>query len=144
MASQDISNYREGAEVCRGDDALCRQKIAEMLKEVGLPVGLLPLADVEEFGYNRAAGFLWILQKKKREHTFKAIKETVSYAPEVTAHVEPRKIKKVTGVKVKELFLWLSVVEVYVDASDAGKITFKTGTGLADTFPVSAFEPLLA
>ncbi|MQL85306.1 hypothetical protein Taro_017821 [Colocasia esculenta] len=141
MASQSISNYRENAEICHGD-ALCKKKIAEMLKEVGLPVGLLPLEDVEEFGYNRAAGFLWMVQKKKREHTFKAIKETVSYATEVTALVEPRKIKKVTGVKVRELLLWLSVVEVYIDSSDSGKITFKTGTGLSDTFPVSAFEPL--
>ncbi|MQM23485.1 hypothetical protein Taro_056549 [Colocasia esculenta] len=123
MASQAISNYRENAEIYHGD-ALCKKKIAEMLKEVGLPVGLLPLED-----------------KKKREHTFKAIKETVSYATEVTALVEPRKIKKVTGVKVRGLLLWLSVVEVYIDNSDSAKITFKTGTGLSDTFPVSAFEP---
>ncbi|GJN10500.1 hypothetical protein PR202_ga28598 [Eleusine coracana subsp. coracana] len=43
---------------------------------------------------------------------------TVSYATEVTAFAEKGKLKKITGVKTKELMLWLSVVEVYVpDAS---------------------------
>ena len=140
MASQAVDSYRENAEIYHGD-ALCQKKSAEILKELSLPLGLLPLQDVQELGYNRAAGFLWLVQKKKRDHTFKAIKETVSYASEVTAIVEERKLKKITGVKVKELLLWLSVVEVYVNDPSSGKITFKTGTGLSDTFPVSAFEP---
>jgi hypothetical protein len=38
------------------------------------------------------------------------------------------------GVKTKELMLWLSVAEVYVDESAPGKVTFKTGTGLSDSF----------
>jgi hypothetical protein len=40
---------------------------------------------MQEFGYNREAGFMWLVQgKKKTEHTFKKIKQTVSYAGEVT------------------------------------------------------------
>jgi hypothetical protein len=35
--------------------------------------------------------------------------------------------------------LWLSVVEVYVDESAPGKVTFKTGTGLSDSFDATAF-----
>uniref|UniRef100_A0A0E0MGV5 Uncharacterized protein n=1 Tax=Oryza punctata TaxID=4537 RepID=A0A0E0MGV5_ORYPU len=104
-----------------------------MLQELGLPKGLFPLDDIEEFGYNRANGFMWILHRKKKEHTFKKIKQTVSYATEVTAFAEK-------GVKTKELMLWLSVVEVYVEESSPGKITFKTGTGLSDSFDASAFE----
>ncbi|VAI25183.1 unnamed protein product [Triticum turgidum subsp. durum] len=69
---------------------------------------------MEEFGYNCAAGFMWLVQRKKTEHTFKKVKQTVSYAGEVTAFVEPGKLRKIAGVKTKELFLWLSVVEVYV------------------------------
>jgi hypothetical protein len=30
--------------------------------------------------------------------------------------------------------IWLSVVEVYVDESAPGKVTFKTGTGLSNSF----------
>ncbi|EMS65884.1 hypothetical protein TRIUR3_25604 [Triticum urartu] len=69
---------------------------------------------MEEFGYNRAAGFMWLVQRKKTEHTFKKVKQTVSYAGEVTAFVEPGKLRKIAGVKTKKLFLWLSVVEVHV------------------------------
>ena len=30
-----------------------------LLKEVGLPNGLLPLKDIEECGYERDSGFVW-------------------------------------------------------------------------------------
>ncbi|CAA6675383.1 unnamed protein product [Spirodela intermedia] len=139
MGSLAVDSYRENAEVYRGD-AVCKKRMADLLKELGLPLGLLPLDDLEELGYNEKAGFLWLVQKKKREHNFKAITQLVSYATEVTAAVEPRKMKKITGVKTREMLLWLSVVEVYIDDPSSGKITFKTGTGLADSFPVSAFE----
>ncbi|KAG1342087.1 hypothetical protein COCNU_05G003160 [Cocos nucifera] len=140
MASQTIiESHREGAEVSHGDD-LCKKKSIQLLEELGLPKGLFPLENIEEFGYNRAAGFMWLIQKKKKEHTFKKIKQTVSYATEVTAFVEQRKMKKIMGVKTKELLLWLSVVEVYIDDPAMEKVTFKTGTGLSDSFPASAFE----
>ncbi|XP_020086033.1 uncharacterized protein LOC109708637 [Ananas comosus] len=139
MASQTLESYREGAEIVRGD-AICKKKSIELLEELDLPKGLFPLEDIQEFGYNRAVGFVWLVQKKKREHTFKKIKQVVSYATEVTALVEKGKLKKVTGVKVRELLLWLTVVEVFIEDPTIGKITFKTSTGLADSFHVSAFE----
>uniref|UniRef100_A0A0E0AFA4 Uncharacterized protein n=1 Tax=Oryza glumipatula TaxID=40148 RepID=A0A0E0AFA4_9ORYZ len=138
MASQ-IESHRSGAEIVNGD-AICRKKSIELLEELGLPKGLLPLEDIEEFGYNRGTGFMWLVQKKKKiEHTFKKIKQTVSYANEVTAFTEKGKLKKITGVKTKELLLWLSVVEVYVTDALPDKVTFKTGTGLSETFDAAAF-----
>ncbi|CAN6251344.1 unnamed protein product [Urochloa humidicola] len=137
MASQ-IESHRAGAEVVNGD-AICRKRSIELLEELGLPKGLLPLEDIEEFGYNREGGFMWLVQRKKVEHTFKKIKQTVSYAAEVTAFAEKGKLKNITGVKTKELFLWLSVVEVYVPESSPEKVTFKTGTGLSDSFDAAAF-----
>ena len=114
MASQAIESRRERAEVVTGD-AACRKKSIELLEELGLPKGLLPMEDIQEFGYNRETGFMWLVQgKKKVEHTFKKIKQTVSYAAEVTAFVEKGKLRNIIGVKTKELMLWLSVVEVYV------------------------------
>ncbi|KAK8923615.1 hypothetical protein KSP39_PZI019730 [Platanthera zijinensis] len=139
MASPAIDSHREGAEVFHGDEA-CRKKSVELLEELCLPKGLFPLEDMEEFGYNRASGFIWLTQKKKKEHVFQQIKRAVAYAPEVTAIVEKYKLKKLTGVKTKELFLWLSVIEVYLEKPDSDKLTFKTGTGLSDSFAASAFE----
>jgi Protein of unknown function, DUF538 len=139
MASQIINNYREGADVA-GGDAECKKKSLQLLQELGLPNGLFPLENIEEFGYNRDAGFIWFIQKKKIEHNFKKIKQVVSYATEVTTFVEKGKLKKITGVKTKELLLWLSVVEVYIEESKKEKITFKTGTGLSESFDTSAFE----
>ncbi|PUZ75285.1 hypothetical protein GQ55_1G146900 [Panicum hallii var. hallii] len=138
MASQ-IESHRADAEVVNGD-AICRKRSVELLEELGLPKGLLPLEDIEEFGYNRGDGFMWLVQRKKKvEHTFKKIKQTVSYASEVTAFAEKGKLKNIAGVKTKELFLWLSVVEVYVPESSPEKVTFKTGTGLSDSFDATAF-----
>ncbi|KAH0449752.1 hypothetical protein IEQ34_020444 [Dendrobium chrysotoxum] len=140
MASQTIvDSHREGAEIFQGD-AICKEKSIALLEELCLPKGLFPLEDIEEFGYNRASGFIWLIQKKKKDHVFKQIKRAVSYAPEVTAFVEKYKLKKLTGVKTKELLLWLSVVEVYFEKPTSEKLTFKTGTGLSDSFPASAFE----
>ncbi|KAG0513915.1 hypothetical protein BDA96_10G144400 [Sorghum bicolor] len=139
MVSQDIESHRSGAEVIAGD-AACRKKSVELLEELNLPKGLLPMEDIQEFGYNRATGFMWLVQRKKKvEHTFKKIKQTVSYASEVTAFAEKGKLRKITGVKTKELMLWLSVVEVYVPDASPDKVTFKTGTGLSDTFDAPAF-----
>ncbi|EER88238.1 hypothetical protein BDA96_10G143700 [Sorghum bicolor] len=133
MASQAIESHRAGAEIVTGD-AACRKKSVELLEELGLPKGLLPMEDIQEFGYN-----LLVQRKKKVEHTFKKIKQTVSYAAEVTAIAEKGKLGKITGVKTKELMLWLSVVEVYVPEASPEKVTFKTGTGLSDTFDATAF-----
>ncbi|XP_074581804.1 uncharacterized protein LOC141838269 [Curcuma longa] len=140
MAAMElIEKYRDGAEVYSGD-AICKEKTIEAMLELCLPTGLLPLEDMVEVGYNREHSFMWLTQRKKKEHMFKKIKQMVSYATEVTAFVEERKLKKITGVKARELLIWLSVVEVFIGDPLSGKITFKTGTGLSDTFPVSAFE----
>ncbi|XP_066374872.1 uncharacterized protein [Miscanthus floridulus] len=135
-----IESHRAGADVITGDTA-GRKKSIELLEELGFPKGLLPTEDIQEFGYNGETGFTWLVQgKKKVEHTFKKIMQTVSYASEVTAlFAEKSKLRKITGVKTKELMLWFSVVEVYVPEASPDKVTFKTGTGLSDTFDATAF-----
>ena len=133
MASQLVEIHRAGAEVVKGND-ICKKKSVELLEELGLPKGLFPMDDIEEVGYNHESGFVWILRKKKIDHTFNKINKTVSYGPEMTAFVEKGRIKKVTGIKSEEL----SLIEVYVDES-AEKITFKTDTDLSETLDASAF-----
>ncbi|PKA51642.1 hypothetical protein AXF42_Ash003009 [Apostasia shenzhenica] len=135
-----IDTQREGAEIYHGEE-MCTKKSMELLELVHLPRGLLPLPELEEVGYNRETGFVWLKQKKGTNHTFKKIGRQVSYAPEVTAFVEDRRMKKITGVKSKELLIWVTLTDMYIDDPASGKITFKTPTGLFRSFPVSAFEP---
>lgn len=139
MTSQLVANHREGAEIYHGD-SLCKQKSIELLKEIRLPNGLLPLDDIVEVGYNRTTGFVWVKQKNRKEHKFRAIGRNVSYDTEVTAFVEDRKMRRLTGVKSKEFLIWVTISDIYVDSGDTGKITFGNPTGISRNFPVSAFE----
>ncbi|KAJ8636261.1 hypothetical protein MRB53_010528 [Persea americana] len=127
------------AEVYYGDE-ICKEKSKFLLQEVGLPRGLLPLEDIIECGYVEETGFVWLKQKKKKEHYFEKIGRHVTYAPEITAYVEKLRIKKLTGVKVKELLIWLTLCDITVDDPPTGKLTCKTPTGLYRTFPTDAFE----
>ena len=126
------------AELYYGDE-LGQEKSKLLLKEVGMPNGLLPLRDIEECGYVRETGFVWLKQKKNSTHKFDKIGKLVSYATEVTAQVEAGKIKKLTGVKVRELLVWIVISEICLDGTSSDKVTFKTPAGLSRTFPFSAF-----
>lgn len=138
MAHLITEELKAKSEVYYGD-GICKEKSMELLKEVGLPNGLLPLHDIVECGYDRESGFVWLKQKKSITHKFEKIGKLVSYATEVTATVEKNKIKKLTGVKTKELLVWVSLSDIYTDDPPTGKITFQTPAGLYRSFPVSAF-----
>ncbi|KAH8479692.1 hypothetical protein Peur_012259 [Populus x canadensis] len=135
LVKEDI---KAKAEVYYGDE-MGKEKSQELLREVGLPNGLLPLHDIVECGIVRETGFVWLKQKKSITHKFEKIGKLASYGTEVTAYVEQNKIKKLTGVKTKELLLWVTLSDIYLDDPPTGKITFQTPTGLYRTFPVSAF-----
>lgn len=137
LVTEEIKS--KASEVHYGDE-VCQEKSKLLLKEMNLPQGLLPLQDIEECGIVRETGFVWLKQKKKREHKFQKIGKLVSYGPEVTAYIENSKIKKLTGVKVKELLLWIPLSDIYLDDPPTGKITFQTPAGLYRTYPASAFE----
>ena len=130
--------HRAGAEVFTGD-AKCRKMSVELLEELGLPKGLLPLEDIQEFGYNRDSGFIWLVQGKKVEHTFKKIMQKVSYDAEVTAFIENGKLRKITGIKTNAMMLWISINEVFVPETLPEKVTFKSSNGLSRTFDAAAF-----
>ncbi|XP_042516664.1 uncharacterized protein LOC122090955 [Macadamia integrifolia] len=131
---------RAKAEVWCGDE-MGQQKTKFFLKEAGLPNGLLPLKNILECGYVEETGFVWVKQKEKIEHKFEKIGDLTSYATEVTAYVEPKKIRKLTGVKVRELLLWITLTDIYVnDPPSDDKISFKSSVGISKTFPVAAFQ----
>ncbi|XP_073057115.1 uncharacterized protein [Primulina eburnea] len=112
---------------------------ASLLDEFELPSGLLPLADVLEVGFVRATGYMWIQQKKKVEHNFKMIRKLVSYDANITGYVSNKTIKKLKGVKAKELMLWPPVSEITIADPSTGKIHFKSLAGITKTFPTEAF-----
>ncbi|CAA0827267.1 Protein of unknown function- DUF538 [Striga hermonthica] len=137
LVSEEIR--ARASEMYSGDE-MCQAKSKFLLTEMGLPNGLLPLEDMEECGYVKDTGFVWLRQKKKRDHKFPKVGKYVQYGKEVTAYVEPNRIKNLTGVKAKELLVWLNVSEIYVDDPLTGKITFRAPSGLSRTFPAAAFQ----
>lgn len=118
----------------------CQERSKFFLSEVGMPNGLLPLKNLEECGHVEETGFVWLKQKEKTEHMFEKVGKLVSYGTEVTAYVEKGRIKKLSGVKTKEPFMWVKLSDIYIENTPTGKITFKLSSGLYRSFPVSAFE----
>ncbi|PON64904.1 hypothetical protein PanWU01x14_120810 [Parasponia andersonii] len=140
ITSQPTPEMKAKAEVYHGDE-ICKEKFTFLLTQIGLPDGLLSLDDIEEGGYVKEIGFVWLKhkKKKKKEHKFDNI--LVWYDTIVTAYLEPNRIKHLTGVKAKEFLVWISLSEIYVnDISSTKLITFKTPVGLSKSFPVTAFE----
>ncbi|GMY37704.1 cellulose synthase A catalytic subunit 8 [UDP-forming]-like isoform X1, partial [Fagus crenata] len=134
-----ISHGREGRSNHQKGPSRGVQMAVSLLEEFGLPLGLLPLADMIEVGFVRSTGYMWILQKNKVEHNFKMISKLVSYSTEITGYVEKKQIKKLKGVKAKELMLWPPVSEISVVDPPTRKIQFKNLAGITKTFPVEAF-----
>lgn len=107
---------------------------------MNLPKGLLPLDNMTEIGHNKSTGYVWIKIKNKVQHRFKAIGRNVSYDSEVTAILENRRMSQLTGIKSKEILIWVTISEIFVNHQDPTQITFANPTGLSRTFPVTAFE----
>ncbi|KAF6165877.1 hypothetical protein GIB67_012774 [Kingdonia uniflora] len=136
LITEDI---KAKAEIFYGAE-ICGEKAKELLAEMKLPNGLLPVDSIDECGYVRESGFFWFKRQMKKEFKFKSTGKLISYAREVSGYAETNKIKKLSGVKSKELSLWISVHEINVHDPPNGKITFKASAGLTKTFSVSAFE----
>ncbi|WCJ31397.1 hypothetical protein M5689_012894 [Euphorbia peplus] len=139
MESQQIQLNRAGAEIFTGE-SMCKQKSQELLGEFNLPKNLLPLENITEFGYNRTTGFIWLKQKAKMQHKFKALNRNVSYDAEVSAFIENKRMKQLTGCKTKELMIWATICDIYTDEKDPSKVTFATPRGITRSFPASAFD----
>ncbi|XP_059664596.1 uncharacterized protein LOC132310440 [Cornus florida] len=139
MASgKSREDERAGAEIIHGSEECYRHSV-KLLEELGFPRGVLPLQDLEECGIVHKTGFVWMKQKAPYEHFFVGTNNRVSYAKEVTAHVEKCRMKKMTGVKSKQMFLWVPIVEMCIEDPASKKINFKTPMGIGKSFPITAF-----
>ncbi|KAJ6821892.1 uncharacterized protein M6B38_130945 [Iris pallida] len=130
---------RAGAEIVQGAEA-CYEHSVNHLAELGFPKGVLPLRDLEECGHVRETGFVWMRQRAPFEYYFKGTGTRVSYDREVTAYVEKGKMKRMTGVKSKQMLLWVPITEMSVVPPDGKKIYFKTAIGIGRAFPAAAFK----
>lgn len=139
MASQLIASNRENAVVVTGKVAI-KKKMSELLKNAKFPLGVMPVDEAVELGHNPSTGFLWVIRKKKLEHFFKGINRKATLDTEVTGFLEERKMKKITGIKAKELMIWVSLTDFRIDDPASGKIIFTATAGITKTFLVSAFE----
>ena len=79
-------------------------------------------------------------QKKPVEYYNKNIKRIVVYRTEVVAYVEKQKIKKMNGLKRKELFMWINLPEMSIVDASSRKIYFKSSFGVGKSFPIKSFE----
>ncbi|GAB4855662.1 hypothetical protein Ancab_024284 [Ancistrocladus abbreviatus] len=121
-------------------EKVCQEQTQRLLRDAGLPNGLLPLKDYVECGYVEETGFVWLRQKKKTEHKFEKIGKVVSFATEVTAYAEHGRMKNITGVKAKELLLWITISDMTVpNYPQCDNVTFWSKTGLSRSFPAQAF-----
>ncbi|XP_042505530.1 uncharacterized protein LOC122082110 [Macadamia integrifolia] len=136
MASME--EERAGAEIVRGKEASTRFS-EELMKELGFPSGVFPTGEgeLEECGRVKATSFVWWKWKDPFEHFNIATNSKASYAAETTAYVEKGRMRKVTGVKAKQLMLRVSIVEMSIESND--KITFKTALGVGKSFPLTSF-----
>ncbi|KAK7840171.1 hypothetical protein CFP56_016964 [Quercus suber] len=138
FVGSNTRDERAGAEIVHGPEECYRHSI-DLLEELGFPKGVLPLQDLEECGRVRETGFVWMKQKAPYEHFFVGSNTRVSYSLEVTAYVEKFKMKKMTGIKSKQVFLWVPITEMSIDDPASKKIYFKTPMGIGKSFPVTAF-----
>ncbi|XP_078434989.1 uncharacterized protein LOC144705979 [Wolffia australiana] len=121
MSKKSIDGHHKATETYKGNE-LCRQKTIKLLEELNMPWGLLPIQD------------------KALNYTFRKAGHLVSFIAKVTGFVEDHRMCQVTGTKTKELPMWISLGEFYVNPRDSSKITFRTPTGLSKMYPTSAFE----
>ncbi|KAJ3695208.1 hypothetical protein LUZ60_000585 [Juncus effusus] len=134
---------KEGAIVTKGHDESLKLAFS-ILEEFGLPTGLLPLTNVIESGYVKETGYFWIIQENKLDHYFTKIRKYVSYETEITGYIEEKCIKNQTGVKGKEMMIWMPIVEMTAfvhESNGEGKMQFKSSIpGITRTFPIEAFQ----
>ncbi|KAK8577556.1 hypothetical protein V6N13_027826 [Hibiscus sabdariffa] len=138
MASKDIATHRAGVEIYH-DATFCKQKAQEFLDKFRLPKMFMPFNNLVEVGFNPTTGFIWLKQQKPAKYRVKEIGVS-SYATEMMGFLEDCQMRKLTGIKSKEMMIWITLSDISIDQTDSSKIIFTTSMKLLKSFPVTAFE----
>ncbi|MFQ6641453.1 hypothetical protein Gotur_014407 [Gossypium turneri] len=111
MTSKLVASHRERAEIYH-EASLCKQKTQ----------------------------FIWLKQEKTFKYLFEELGLT-SYGVEITAFIGDRQLKKLTGVKSKEMMIWITLFDVFVDDTKSrSKIYCSNSMGLSKSYPVTTVE----
>lgn len=137
-ANKLIEEHKNGAEIHHG--AICREKTMKLLDEFSIPKGLFSIDKIDEFGFNRATGFMWLKIDKKKEHKFKSLGQTAAYSTEITAFLEKGHMSKLSGVKAKELLVSVTICDVLVGVPSPDMMKCTTPIGLSRIYPIAAFQ----
>ncbi|TYI87683.1 hypothetical protein E1A91_D04G153000v1 [Gossypium mustelinum] len=139
MTSKLVASQRERAEIYH-EASLCKQKTQVLLHQFHLPKGSMPLNHLNEFGYNKTTWFIWLKQEKTFKYLFKELGLT-SYGVEITAFIGDRQLKKLTGVQSKEMMIWITLFDVFVDDKKGRSKTYCSDSmGLSKSYPVTTVE----
>lgn len=143
----------------------CTHNFSLFLSQMGLLPTLLNnltlLDTIQECGFVKDRGFVWLKLKSKTQHRLHN-NLLICFDKQVTAYVEPHRIRNLTGVKAsKDFFLCVTLTDILIQGyrkpgqeqripgtkqGDSGNtddviITFKTVVGLSVSFPFSVFMP---
>lgn len=110
-----------------------RPTVYELLKSYGFPQGLLP-EGVTNYKLDSATGKFSIYLDKTCSFTVQGY--DLKYKTTITGTISRDRIRNLTGIQVKLLFLWVNIVEVYKAGDD-----LELSVGIASAgFPADDFE----
>ncbi|XP_057782282.1 uncharacterized protein At5g01610-like [Salvia miltiorrhiza] len=110
-----------------------RPTVYEAIGSYGLPQGLLP-EGVTNYKLDVATGKFSVYLDKTCSFTIQGY--DLKYKTTVTGTISRNRIRNLTGIQVKILFLWVNIVEV---TKDGGNLELSVGIASAG-FPAGDFE----
>ncbi|GAA0160076.1 hypothetical protein LIER_16713 [Lithospermum erythrorhizon] len=108
--------------------------IYEVLKDHGLPMGLLPKG-VKDFSLDANGNFQVHLDQPCNAK----FENEIHYDKNVSGVLSYGQIDGLSGISAQELFLWFPVKEIRVDIPSSGLIYFDVGV-VSKQFSLSSFE----
>ncbi|KAK9057471.1 hypothetical protein SSX86_022306 [Deinandra increscens subsp. villosa] len=108
--------------------------IYEILKLNGLPIGLFPKG-VTNFSVDDSGRFQVFLD----EACNAKFEEELHYDQSISGTLTFSRVKDLSGISAKDLFLWFLVKEIWVDIPSSGLIYFDVGV-VSKQFSLASFE----
>ncbi|OIW12973.1 hypothetical protein TanjilG_15422 [Lupinus angustifolius] len=105
----------------------------ELLAQYNFPEGILPKG-ITEYELDESSGKFRAYLNDTCSFSLEGSYQ-LSYEPIISGHISKNRLKDLTGVSVKVLFMWLNIVEVVRDADD---LDFSVGIASA-SFPLDNF-----
>ncbi|KAA3463772.1 DUF538 domain-containing protein [Gossypium australe] len=100
----------------------------------------MPLNHLNEFGYKKTTRFIGLKQENTFKYLFKELGLN-SYGAEITMLTGECQLKRLTGVKSKEMMIWITLFNVFVDDTKVPrKIYYANLMGLSQSYPATTIE----